>query len=219
MWQRATGIEAEVSVTGLAFTLKRRPFFQHARLTMDVAQPISAITPIGSNPQLTGALYHDTAKLLDAQGQTIAERANARSYFPYGRRLLYWDDLDMAYFANYAFWNYLTYPRLLLNSSIRWAQINDNTLLAEYPRHIPTHSAHQQFIIDPQTGQLQQRRYTAEVVSKVARVANQITAHSRQNGINYPASMVVTPIFGKNKILPSPVMIAITVHSYNLSGI
>ena len=34
-WQNAKYLEAEVSVSGLAFTLKRRPFFCHATIVED----------------------------------------------------------------------------------------------------------------------------------------------------------------------------------------
>ena len=115
LWQNSDVIEAEVSAKGLAFTLKRRPFFNRSKIKMAINRPYSIITPIGINKSISGILEDGDVRLENEEGEIIAERKNARTYFPYGRRLFYWDDLDMAYFANYAFWNYFTFPALLMN--------------------------------------------------------------------------------------------------------
>ncbi|MGB2503360.1 MAG: hypothetical protein ACPH94_07785 [Flavobacteriaceae bacterium] len=49
LWKNVKFIEAELSVRGLAFTLKRRPFFKHAKLIMEIDKPYSILTPIGKN--------------------------------------------------------------------------------------------------------------------------------------------------------------------------
>ncbi len=36
IWKNNKFIEAEVSVRGLAFTLKQRPFFNHAKIKMEI---------------------------------------------------------------------------------------------------------------------------------------------------------------------------------------
>ncbi len=139
-WKTIKQIEAEISVKGLAFTLKRRPFFKNMTICMDIARPFSKITPIGKNLNISGILDGQNVRLENKKGEVITERKNARKYFPLGRRLFWWDDLDMAYFANYAFWNYFTLPALLLNKEIKWTEISENTLQAEFPNSIPTHN-------------------------------------------------------------------------------
>jgi len=56
LWQNSDFIEAEVSVKGFAFTLKRRPFFNHAIIKMAINQPYSILTPIGTNKSISGVL-------------------------------------------------------------------------------------------------------------------------------------------------------------------
>ena len=56
LWQSHKFIEAEVSVKGLAFTLKRRPFFEHAKIIMEIRKPFSKITPIGKDKNISGIL-------------------------------------------------------------------------------------------------------------------------------------------------------------------
>lgn len=130
VWNNSKYLEAEVSVKGLAFTLKRRPFLEHAKIK--IGKLFSKLTPIGKNKNITSV---------------IAGRKNARYYFSFGRRLFYWDDLDLAYFSNYTFWNYFTFPRLLMNENIIWTEKEPGLLEGIFPDSIPTHNKIQQFHI------------------------------------------------------------------------
>lgn len=78
LWTSARTIEAEVSAQGWAFTLKRRPFFQHAHIKLDVTRPFVRLTPIGKDPQISGVLDGHTVRLADQAGKIVAERPNAR---------------------------------------------------------------------------------------------------------------------------------------------
>lgn len=88
-WKKAKSIEAIVSAKGLAFTLKRRPVFEKAIISMKTDQPVSRILSIGKNKGIYGVLDHSDVHLEDEKGNTIEERKNARSFFPFGRRLFY----------------------------------------------------------------------------------------------------------------------------------
>ncbi|MBK8056171.1 MAG: hypothetical protein IPK35_23585 [Saprospiraceae bacterium] len=211
-WQDHKYIEAEVSVNGLAFTLKRRPFFKLAKIKMEIGRPFSKITPVGKNETISGVLDGNDVHLENNRGEIIAQRNNARNFFPYGRRLFYWDDLDMAYFANYAFWNYFTLPNLLMNENIHWIEKSVGHLIATFPDNFPTHSKVQEFFFDINTGLLKQHNYTAEVISSLATAANVVTEHKDFHGILLPSRRIVTPRFG-DKILSKPILIDIFVHS------
>jgi hypothetical protein len=216
LWKSATSIEAEVSANGLLFTLKRRTPLRHARITMKVDQPVSRITPIGKLSRVTGLMRLHDVELEDEGGSSLARRTGARMYFPYGRRLFYWDDLDMAYFANYAFWNYLTFPRLLLNTDIAWTEKADGVLSAYFPEHIPTHSREQEIIFDSETGLLRQHNYNADVVTPVATAANTVIEHARFDGHDFPSLRRVTPRTRAGGARGFPLLVEITVHNYAL---
>jgi hypothetical protein len=216
IWKKSNFIQAIVSVTGFAFTLKRRPFFNNARIHMEIDRPFSKITPIGKDSDITGIIDGQNVRLEDQNGNIVSERKEARSYFGLGRRLFYWDDLDMAYFANYAFWNYFTLPRLLMNSEIIWTEKKEGILEAEFPNSIPTHSKFQSFHFDTATGKLLQHNYTADIISKLATAANVVHAHATQNGIVYPSSRIVSPRLPDGSALGKPVLINIQVHSFQL---
>ena len=217
LWQQSRFIEAEVSVKGLAFTLKRRPFFDHAKIIMEIGSPYSKITPIGKDKNISGVLIGNDVRLENSEGIVLAERKNARDFFPYGRRLLYWDDLDMAYFANYAFWNYFTLSSLLMNAKIEWFEKGNGILQATFPENFPTHSKIQEFHFDKSTGLLVQHNYTADIISKLAKAANVTCGHKESEGAVYANSRLVTPRNSDGKALKWPVLIDIQVHDFKLT--
>jgi hypothetical protein len=215
-WAKARSIEAQISANGLAFTLKRRPPFKHARFVMDVSRPYSRITPIGKRPDITGVLDGSDVYLENSNGEVVQERKNARGYFPGGRRIFYWDDLDMAYFANYATWNYLTLPALLMRTDIIWKEVEAGVLEAIFPEEIPTHSQVQRFRFDRDSGVLLQHDYTAVVISSLAKAAHVVLDHCQSDGIKFTSHRRVTPRSFIGKPLPFPTLIEITIHDFHV---
>jgi len=218
LWQSHKFIEAEVSVSGLAFTLKRRPIFEHAKLKMEIGRPISKITPIGKDKNISGILNGNDVRLENSNGTVIAIRENARNFFPYGRRLLYWDDMDMAYFANYAFWNYFTLPNLLMNEDITWNEKEMGVLFAKFPDHIPTHCTNQEFIFNQKTGLLIQHNYAVDIISKLAKAAHIVIEHNTTGNFIYPSLRLVTPQNRHGKPLKRPILIDIKVHDLKFTN-
>jgi hypothetical protein len=216
LWKQSKNIEAIISVRGWAFVLKRRPYFDHVHVFMSVDKPYSSITPIGKNKDLTGVLDGNDVRLEDSKGNTISHRANARNYFSLGRRLFYWDDLDMAYFANYALWNYFTLPFLLMNDDIRWTELKPGFLEATFPDNFPTHSRIQQFQFDMKSGMLYKHNYTVDIISQYAKASNVVLQHDKSDGINYPSRRRVTPKKNNSAFYNFPTLIDIDVHSFKL---
>ncbi len=216
LWQTAKYVEAEISAFGLAFTLKRRPFFQHAKMILNLHRPFSRLTPIGSNPDITGVLDGDDVRLENEHGKIVSERHNAREYFTWGRRLFYWDDMDMAYFANYASWNYFSLPVLLMRDDISWKELEPGRLEARFPEWIPTHCRIQQFRFDRQTGLLIQHDYTADIISRFAFAANVVLGHAKNNGAVYTSKRRVTPRGPRGNPFKGPVLIHLEVHDFRV---
>ncbi len=217
LWQNAKTLETGISASGLAFTLKRRPFFRHAKMVLAIHRPFSTLTPIGLNPTITGILDGLDVRLENEKGQIISERRNARDYFKIGRRLFYWDDLDMSYFANYASWNYFTLPALLMREDIFWTELEPGWLEARFPDEIPTHSKVQRFRFDRETGLLIQHDYTADIISPLAAASNVVLRHAQNSsGLVYPSIRRVTPKGPKGKPLGGPVLIHLDIHDFRL---
>ena len=150
-WRAARSIRATVSTSGLAFVLKWQKPFRRIGVECGVREPFTRLTPMDEAGN-SGVLRNGDVFLENPSGSVIAHRRNARSFFPYGRRLFWWDSLDQTYFAGYALWNYLVFPALLLREDIRWEEPGPNRLLARFPGNIPTHSPVQEFLFDPVLG-------------------------------------------------------------------
>lgn len=216
-WQAATRVRAVVSARGLAFTLKRRPPLERAEIVCDLHRPFARLTPIGERPDVSGVLDGADTRLESPGGEVLEQRRHARGYFPYqGGRFWRWDDLDMAYFANYAFWGYLTLPALLTNPAIDWSEPAPGYLRGRFPCHIPAHCAVQEFRFDPETGLLRQQNYTAQIIGAWAKAANVVTAYARTGGLTHDARRRVTPRGPGASPLPGPALIAIDVHEFEL---
>ncbi len=149
-------------------------------------------------------------------GDLVASREDPRRYFPGGRRLFRWDDLDMAYFAGYAAWNYLTFPALLSRDDIAWSDISETTLEARFPESLPTHSPLQRFHIDSESGLLRQHDYTAEVFGGWAKAANVVEEHGEWEGVPYPSQRKVTPRKGDGRPRAFPLLVGIEIGDWRL---
>ncbi len=215
-WQKAQTIEAKISASGLAFVMKRRPVFEYARVVMEVHRPYCRIAPIGKDRRIAGVLDGQDVRLEDPEGRVIAKRQAARDYFPYGRRFFYWDDLDMAYFANYATWNYLTFPALLMRTDIQWREVKPGHLEARFPAHLPTHCETQHFFFDNDSGRLRQHNYTAEVIGGFAKAAHVVLQHDSSDGLAFTSVRRVTPLTPWGRPMPGPTLIDLRIHSFKV---
>ena len=122
----------------------------------------------------------------------------------------------MAYFANYAMWNYLTLSALLMRKDINWNEIEAGLLEAIFPKAIPTHNQRQRFRFEQESGLLLQHDYTAEVISRMAKAAHVVLDHSESEGLRFTSHRRVTPISARGKPLRGPTLLEITIHDYHL---
>ncbi len=196
--------------------IKRQAFFPAWKIVGDIHRPFCKLSPIGRDPGIIGVLDGDDVRLENEHGVVISERKNAWDYFTCGRRLFCWDDMDMSYFANYAFWNYFTLPALLMRDDIALKELEPGRLEARFPEKIPTHCRVQQFRFDRQTGLLIQHNYTAEIISRFANAAHEILGHAEKNGVVYTSRRRVTPRGPRGNPFKRPVLIHIEVHDFRL---
>lgn len=217
LWRAARSVRATVSTSGLAFVLKWQRPFDRIAVRCSVGEPIVRLTPIDRSGN-TGVLKNGDVFLEDPSGIMIARRQNARSFFPYGRRLLWWDSLDQTYFAGYALWNYLAFPSLMLRKDIQWEEMGPHRLRAIFPENIPTHSPVQEFHFDPVSGLLRQHNYTAEVMGGWAKAANRVLEHGTWNGIPYPSHRLVTPQKKDGAPAGGPVLIDLIIHDWQVTS-
>jgi hypothetical protein len=152
-------------------------------------------------------------------GEPLATRTDPRSAFS-GlrgiRRNVHWDPLDLAYFAGYAFWNYLTTPLLLSRDDISVTEAEPRQesgqhwrrLQATFPPQIDTHCRHQTFYADAD-GLIRRHDFVAEPVGTWAKAALYCDRHCEFDGLVFPTRRRVFPRGPGGRVLSRPTLLAL----------
>lgn len=198
-WRAAEFVETRATFRGLLFVWKTRRPRPNARLRCAVHRPWTRIEPIDRRGRV-GVLDGHDVRLETPSGAVVAERPQARSYFPGGRRYLHWDALDLTYFLGYAAWNYLVLPALLLRDDVEWTEPEEGVLKAGFPPELPTHSADQRYVFDAESGLLKRFDYKPEVATgdQEVWVANLVRERGSYEGVPYESRRTVHPVDDEN---------------------
>jgi hypothetical protein len=160
-------------------------------------------------------------RLETRDGELIDARRNARTAFA-GlsglRRNFGWDALDAAYFAGYAWWNYLSTPVLLTREGVTvteggtWREGGEQwrRLDVSFPPGIHTHSHRQSFYVDA-AGLIRRHDYLARPVGAWAHAAHYCALHRRFSGLVFPTRRRVRPRGPGGRALPRPVLVALDI--------
>jgi hypothetical protein len=152
-------------------------------------------------------------------GKRIGTRTDPRSAFS-GlsgiRRNVHWDPLDVAYFAGYASWNYLTSPLLLAREGVTvtegepWHESGRHwrRLHATFSPEIDTHCPQQTFYVDLD-GLIRRHDFVAEPVGKWAKAALYCDRHRQLGGLVFPTRRRVVPRGPGGRVLPRPTLLAL----------
>lgn len=220
-WASARTIRAKVRSGGLLIrTRVSRGRLVEGRIEVRVGEPVASASPFPRQGQ-RGVFDHGAVRIETLDGEVLESRQRPRELF-FGRsglrRNLRWDALDFAYFAGYAWWNYLNVPYLLAREGVRVQEIEPwrepgsaqtwRRLEARFPTDLDTHSPRQVFYYD---GELRLRRhdYTAEVVGAWARAAHMCAAHVEAGGLLFPTRRWVRPVGPQNRPLPLPTLVSL----------
>jgi hypothetical protein len=152
-------------------------------------------------------------------GDQLDARADPRQAF-FGlsgiRRNVHWDPLDVAYFAGYASWNYLTSPVLLARDGVTvtegepWRESGRQwrRLQATFPPELDTHCRRQTFHVDPD-GLIRRHDFVAEPVGSWAKGALYCDRHRQFDGLVFPTRRRVLPLGPGGRVLPWPTLLAL----------
>ena len=216
VWKDAVAVDSTVTVGGLLFQLKGLNIPPHARITVDLRRPHAVIEPVDESGD-TGVLDGFSVMILSPSGRIIAQRPDAREHLQNASVSTKWDRLNLMYFLGYAFWGYYSLPYQLMRPDIRWTELSDGELQADYGTNLPVHSRIQRFWFDEKTGLLERNDYTPVAASRDARAAHVIFEHGISNGIPYPSKRRVKTSLGQyGWVLPFPDFITIDVERWQL---
>lgn len=167
-----------------------------------------------TGPGRRGVFEPDRVRIESADGELLSKRADPRSRFLGGRRLLWWDSLDVLHFAGYALWNYMCAPFVFARPGFEVREIEpwegNRRLEVTFPPDVPTHSREQVFHFDG-SARLVRLDYTAEVFGRWARSVHLCEGHREFGGLVWPTSRRVYPRARSGKPRPFPTLVWIEV--------
>jgi hypothetical protein len=150
-------------------------------------------------------------------GDVLSTRNSARTQF-FGwsgiRRNFHWDPLDVAYFAGYASWNYLTSPRMLTVDGVEvrngkpWRERGEiwRRLDVRFPSGFHTHCPNQTFYIDDE-GLIRRHDFVALPVGRWASAALYCDRHRQFDGLTFPTHRRVIPRGPRSSVLAHPILL------------
>jgi hypothetical protein len=197
VWTTAHRVEADITLSGLLFALKRRVTPPRAHITTLLRTPRATISPVDRRGN-TGILEGFSVRLVSPDGRILEQREDARTRGASQHIWNAWDTLDLMYFLGYAFWNYFSLPFQLTRTDVEWREVQDGLLEAQYPPGLPVHSRLQRFYFDP-TGLLVRNDYRPDFVASRGAVwaANIVLQHRTSREIPYAAVRRVSPTNGQ----------------------
>jgi hypothetical protein len=221
LWESADAVSVQISSGGLAFASKLQG---HA--VRDVQARVSTsgqhvtLTPYPREGE-RGVLEPDgTVQIETDGGEPVQARANARAAFADLRHKLWWDRLDILYFATYAIWTYLSTPFVLAASDYELRELDPwleggerwQRLAVRFPEHVHTHSREQVFYFD-ESGLIRRHDYTAEPIGGWARAAHYSLEHQAFDGLVVATQRRVYPRRADNRRREHPRLVWIDMPS------
>ncbi len=218
-WERIATFRARVRSGGLLLrTRVPGNRFADCRLAVDVGRRRASAAPF-PGPGFRGTFDDGSVRLETEAGDLVEARDDPRSQFfgrPGLRRNFRWDALDSAYFAGYAWWNYLNHPLLLTRPDVEvsagpairsggevWRRLD-----ATFPAGLDTHSAEQTFYYDDEL-RLRRHDYAPEIISAHAHAAHLCADHEWVGGVLVPTRRWVRPVGPGNRPLPGPTLVSL----------
>jgi hypothetical protein len=215
LWEGASEIGLEISSGGLAFASKLQGHAVRAvqaHISTEGQHVVFAPYP---RPGQRGVLEQGgTVRIETDEGGLVEARENARSAFSDLRHKLWWDRLDILYFATCALWTYVSTPFVFARADYEVREIDPWTeggvqwrrLAARFPDHVHTHSREQVFYVDEE-GLIRRHDYTAEPIGGWAKAANYSFEHRSFDGLVVPTVRRVYPRRADNRPRPRPLLV------------
>lgn len=152
-WNQFSKIEAQIVSGGKLFEMKGVPQDPTPReMTVWLHEEKASLYPFGG-PDQRSVFSADRIAIEKLDGKLVTERLGTAGEMIDHLKDVKWDPLDRAYFNGYALWLYLTTPFFMLLPGMKITEIDPiqeadeiwRGLSVEFPSHIATHSATQNF--------------------------------------------------------------------------
>ena len=201
LWESADEITLELSAGGLAFATKFQGSAVRATNVRISTRAQRVVFEEFPREGRRGILEPDGSVRIETNsGEVLANRSDPRGAFGDARHRLWWDRMDILYFATYAIWTYVCSPFVFAGEGYElselgpWSEEGEQweRLAVRFPASVQTHSPQQVFYIDQQ-GLIRRHDDTAEVLSDRAKAAHYSMDFETFDGLVLPTRRRVYP--------------------------
>jgi hypothetical protein len=198
-WRQFRHASARLRNGGVLWALKgQQGAIDDVRVRVALGREWASHAPLTGPAWRTSFEPHRVA-IEAADGRVVEERDGPRDSFAGHALTTPWDRLQLAYFAGYAMWTYLTAPFLLAMDGVEsvelepWREDGEvwRRLQVSFPAAIATHGPIQTFYVGP-GGLLRRHDYDAEVLGG-APAAHYLRGYAAFDGIQVPTERRVYP--------------------------
>lgn len=222
-WRKFKSVSAHLSQGGALWKLKgQENTLKDVNVKVGLHSEWAEHSPIHRANQHT-SFTPDRVAIESSDGDILHERFNPRESFKGHTLETPWDDLQLAYFAGYAMWNYLNTPFLVALPGVETEEIesweeNGETwrrLKATFPASIATHSTEQTFYFDQQ-GIFRRHDYNVDI-SGGTPAAHYVSELKEFSGIKMPTKHLIYPRQPDGHPVPSQLVVSIDVSDVKFS--
>lgn len=214
-WREFAYVSARLHAGGVLWTLKHQQgVLDHATVRVALHRQWASHAPFPTADLRTSFEPHRVA-IETIDGRIVDERKHPRESFTGHSLDTPWDRLQLAYFAGYAMWTYLTMPFLLAMEDVVAEEIEPRRENGEWwrglkvtlPDRIASHATVQTFYFGAD-GLLRRHDYDADVLGGSS-VAHYVHDYREFSGIHVPTRRFVFPRTPEGNALSSPVVVSI----------
>ena len=222
-WRRFERVSARLQAGGVLWTLKHQQgVLDDVNVSVALQRQWASHAPFGSS-DLRTSFEPSRVAIETTDGRVVEERINPRCSFEGHGLDTPWDRLQLAYFAGYAMWTYLTTPFLFAMDGFAtedlppWQEDGETwrRLKVTFPDAVASHGAVQVFYFDAQ-GLLKRHDYDADVLGG-SPVAHYVFDYQTFSGILVPTRRRVLPRRPDGTALSGPLVVSIAVSDLEFS--
>jgi len=213
-WNKFQELSVRIDVGGVLWPMKGYPEFtqQPSRVTISLHRQKASHEPFLKPNQRTSVEPNRvTVETLD--GKVLEELPSPRASFDGHTLETPWTRLQLAYFAGYAMWTYLTAPFSFAMPGFEsrevegWSENGETWrgLRVKFPKTIATHASEQTFYFG-KDGLLRRHDYDVEISQ--ARGAHYVSNYKEFDGIMIPTKRIIYIPGPDNKPLPEPIIVS-----------
>jgi len=222
-WRRFEHVSAHLRNGGVLWALKQQQgVIDDVNVRVAVHREWASHSPFVEPTWRTSFEPHRVA-IETTDGRVVEERMTPRESFAGHALDTPWDRLQLAYFAGYAMWTYLTAPFLFVMDGVSseelpaWSENGESwrRLKVTFPPGIATHSTVQTFYFDAE-GLLKRHDYDVEV-SGGTPAAHYVYQHEPFSGILVPTRRRVLRRGEDGASIPEPLIVSIDLSEVEFS--